>query len=160
MGQSGLHGKQLNAWNSHGHCYETSQIIKIRVIVLQGNRGMVLLHRMSDLRSHPPWFPALLWGRRKYLAWADHAEKENKGNGISRRHQWEEPDHRVNYHFTHAVCSHGRAWSCWQMCLLRYRVSTLNKRLLHSKHGDVSATWSANFKEPKGQPKCQRWTAR
>lgn len=160
MGQSGLHGKQLNAWNSHGHCYETSQIIKIRVIVLQGNRGMVLLHRMSDLRSHPPWFSSTAVREKEIfsLSWPCRKRKQRKRH--SRRHQWEEPDHRVNYHFTHAVCSHGRAWSCWQMCPLRYRVSTLNKRLLHSKHGDVSATWSANFKEPKGQPKCQRWTAR
>lgn len=38
----------------------------------------------------------------KYLAWADHAEKESsKGNDISRRHQWEEPDPRVKNHFTH-----------------------------------------------------------
>lgn len=49
----------LDVWNSHVHCYETSQIIKqIRVIVLHGNRGMVLCcyHRMTDLRSYPLWF--------------------------------------------------------------------------------------------------------
>lgn len=60
-------------------------------------------------------------------------------------------DHRVRCHFTHSTVPRSR------LVLLTNvpngAVSTPNKRLLHSKHGDVSATGSAKFKEPKGQPR-------
>lgn len=147
----------LAVWNSHVHRYETPQIIKqIRVIVLHGNRGTVLrcYRRMTDLRSYPLWFSSTPGKEKEIicLSWS-WRKRNNTGNSISRRHQLEETDHGMKHQFTHAVWSQGRGQFCWHMYPLRCRVSGPKKRMLHSKHGDVPATWSAEFKD---QNKIQR----
>lgn len=156
----------LDVCDCHAHCYETSQIIKqIRVIVLHGNRGMMArcYHWMTDLSSYPLWFSSTAAREKETicLSWScRNKKKSNKGSHISRRHQLEEMDHRMKHQFTHAVCSQCWGQFCWHMCSPGCRVWRPNKRLLHSKHGEVPATRSTKFKEQKGQPpKYQRWIA-
>lgn len=163
MGQSGLHGKQLNAWNSHGHCYETSQIIKVRVIVLQGNRGMVLLHRMSDLRSHPPWFSSTAVREKEIfsLSWSCRKKKTAKEVaflGGTRGRSW-----ITGWSIPSLIhCSRGTGCSCWQMCPLRYSLNAKQKaatlqtrgRVCHVKCKIQGAKGSAQV--PKGDCKVTR----
>ena len=70
----------LEVWNSHVHCYETSWIIKqIRLSVLHGNRQMVVCccHRTTAPRSYPLWFASTAVREKEMvcLSWSSRKKK-------------------------------------------------------------------------------------
>lgn len=130
----------LDVWHSHVHSYETSPAIRERVIVLHGNRGMVLCcyYRMTDLRSYPLWFSStavrgkemvsLSWSCRKRKA------KETAFLGGTNWKSWITEEVSV---YSCRLFPRQRPFLLTNMPL-RCRVSGPNKRLQHSKHADVS----------------------